>query len=170
MAAAGAAQRVETRVPETMDALALALAAGAAGLGAVCRLLLDGLVTSRLARSGRSRALPWGTIAVNVSGSFAIGIIAGIITLSGAATGTLTHAALAGTTWPMVAVLGFLSGYTTFSTVSYQTVRLAWSGRWGAAFSNGIGQLVVASAAVALGWASAWAGAQVIAGVVTGAP
>ena len=64
------------------------------GLGAIARLLLDGLVSARA-----GRLLPWGTLAVNVSGALALGA------LDGAAVGG-DALRLAGT--------GFLGAYTTF--------------------------------------------------------
>lgn len=163
--------------------LTVVIASVAAGLGAVCRLLLDGFVTASLARSAASdsqspptgswrmpghpglwarfgssvRALPWGTLAVNLSGSLIIGVVAGVLTLDSAhGSSALAHDALVAGIWRSIAMLGFLSGYTTFSTASYQTVRLAQSGRWAAAAVNGIAQLVVATVAVGLGWAAVW--------------
>ena len=121
-----------------------ALVAVAGGLGAAARLLLDGWVSSRVsARQGLWGGLPWGIIAVNLSGSLLIGIAAGALVL-----------VPAGETqpWQIALAIGALGGYTTFSTASYQTVQLARHGRWGAAALNGVAQLVVACLAVAAGW------------------
>lgn len=74
------------------------------GAASVARFLLDGTIGSRL-----GGAFPWGTFAVNVSGSFALGLLAGA-TVSG------TALTLAGT-----AALG---SYTTFSTWMFETHRL----------------------------------------------
>ena len=137
------------------EALALhAVAALAAGLGAVCRLLLDGAVNERIARREAPSTLPWGVIAVNLSGSLLIGVAAGLLALLSIDGGTGSLSPAAGS-WPFVASFGFLGGYTTFSTASYQTVRLAQAGRWGAALLNGLGQLVVAAAGVGVGWGAA---------------
>ncbi len=144
--------------------LTIAVASVAAGLGAVCRLLLDGLVTTLVARRSTprltakpDRGLPWGTLAVNLSGSLIIGIVAGILSVDlVGGPNAPTYLSLIATSWSFVAILGFVSGYTTFSTASYQTVRLAQSGRWGSAAAVGLGQLLAAAALVALGWAAVW--------------
>ena len=46
---------------------------------------------------------------------------------------------------------GFLGGYTTFSTASFETVRLLQERRWAAGLVNGIGTLVVSTATAAFG-------------------
>jgi len=137
-------------------AFSIAVLAGAGGIGAVCRLLLDGWVTSLTQRRQRSATskhrLPWGTLVVNTTGALAIGVVAGIIVSGASSGGSLSGAALHAESWQVALALGFLSGYTTFSTASHQTVSLARSGRWGAALLNGIGQLIVTVLFVALGW------------------
>lgn len=124
------------------------IAALAAGLGAVCRFLLDGAVSSAIARrAGSGGNLPWGTIAVNLSGSLVIGFVAGSLVelpIAGGSPGI--HS------WELATALGFLGGYTTFSTASTQTVRLARERRWGAAVANGLGQFGLAVVLVAFGW------------------
>jgi CrcB protein len=113
--------------------LALGVAV-AGGVGAACRMVLDGAV------KGRVRVpYPLGTTLINVSGSFLLGVV------TGAAAGLGPWAVVLGT--------GLLGGYTTFSTASYETVRLAQAGRWRAAFMNGIGMLVLALLAAWLGLA-----------------
>ncbi|WP_422936546.1 fluoride efflux transporter CrcB [Sinomonas sp. P47F7] len=106
----------------------------AGGVGAAARFVVDGLVRAR-ART----ALPVGTILINVSGSFLLGLLAGA-TLRGAPSGLL---AIAGT--------GFLGGYTTFSTASVETIRLVQAKRPGTAALNALGTLGTALLA-------AWAG------------
>ena len=83
-----------------MMPLVLVLLALAGGVGAACRLVLDGVIRSRT-----SGALPWGTILINVTGSFLLGVL----------TGLAGHHLLPS---DLQAVLGtgFLGGYTTFST------------------------------------------------------
>lgn len=129
-------------------ALLHVIAAFAAGLGAVCRYLLDGLISAAVARrAGADGALPWGTIAVNLSGSLLIGVVAGALVSA-----PITAGSPAVDSWQLAASLGLLGGYTTFSTASHQTVRLLRERRWGAALSNGVAQLVLATVLVALGW------------------
>ncbi|MBT1001134.1 fluoride efflux transporter CrcB [Paenarthrobacter sp. DKR-5] len=109
----------------------------AGGFGAGTRFIVDGLVRGRL----RS-ALPAGTILINLTGSFLLGLVAGAV---------IVHAAPA--ELQAVAGTGFLGGYTTFSTASFETVRLVQSGRTGLALLNGVGSLVGAVAAAAAGLA-----------------
>jgi CrcB protein len=118
--------------------IALALAGG---LGASARMLLDGLIKSRL-----SAALPWGTIIINVSGSLVLGLLTG-----------LAGVHILPEPWLLVLGTGFLGGYTTFSTASFETIRLIQERRWVAGLVNGLGTLVVSTAAAALGL---WLGAM----------
>ncbi len=111
------------------------LVACAGGLGAALRLLLDGVVRART----RVR-FPLGTIAINLSGSLVLGVLAGLA-LS-AVVPESVHA-IAGT--------GFLGGYTTFSTASFETVRLLQERRPGPAALAGAGTLVAASLLAGLG-------------------
>ena len=111
------------------------LVALAGGLGAVARLVLDAVVTSRT--GGR---YPAGTLAINVSGSSLLGLVVG-----------LGSAALLPPTWALVAGTGFLGGYTTFSTAAVETVRLTAERRWAAAVAHGLGMLGASVLAAALG-------------------
>ncbi|MFW0775712.1 fluoride efflux transporter CrcB [Paenarthrobacter nitroguajacolicus] len=105
-----------------MTAILLALAGG---LGAAARFIVDGLIRQRLRTS-----LPWGTILINVSGSLALGFLAGLL-MRGQAPESLF----------VIAGTGFLGGYTTFSTASLETIRLIQSGRTGMAVINGLGSM-----------------------------
>jgi CrcB protein len=107
--------------------------AAAGGAGAMARFLLDGAVSERA-----GRALPFGTLAVNLTGAFLLGLLAG----AGVGGDALR---LAGT--------GFVGAYTTFSTWMLETHRLAEEGEHGAAAVNVIGSLVLGFGAVALGHA-----------------
>ena len=118
-----------------MSLVTAALLGLAGGLGAASRFLLDGLIRSRV-----RAALPVATIVVNVTGSFLLGLIAGAV---GA------HAAPA--ELQLIAGTGFLGGYTTFSTASFETVRLVQSGRSGLALVNGLGTALAAVGAAAAG-------------------
>ena len=108
------------------DLLTALLVALGGGMGAMMRYALDTLVTRSLARrsSGAKWGLyPWGITIVNLSGSFALGVLLG-----------------AGVAWPALAA-GLLGGYTTFSTTSLDTIRLARERRDGAAALNAFGML-----------------------------
>ncbi|MBY6538905.1 CrcB family protein [Rhodococcus sp. BP-349] len=119
--------------------LAAVLLAGA--LGAVVRSVVDGEVTARLGRPS-----PLGTLFVNVSGSFLLGVLAGLVLFAGRPA-----------EWQAVAGTGFCGGYTTFSTASVQSVRLVQEGRHRAAAAN-VGITVIASVvACAGGLALVWA-------------
>jgi CrcB protein len=106
----------------------LAAVAVAGGLGAATRFALDGLLRSRL-----RGALPVGTILINLSGSFVLGLLTG-----------LTAAAVLPEALRAVAGTGFLGGYTTFSAASLETVRLAGARRPALAATNGIAVPLVA--------------------------
>jgi CrcB protein len=100
----------------------------AGGLGAALRLVADGMVRARLRTT-----LPVGTLLVNVLGSLLLGLGTGL-----ALTAWLPEA------WHLVLGGGLLGGFTTFSTASYETVRLALDRRSPAAAVTGLGMLVLA--------------------------
>ena len=122
-----------------MTVLAVLLLGFAGGLGAGTRFVVDGLVRSRL-----RTALPVGTMAINITGSFLLGFVAGAVIVQAA---PAELQAVAGT--------GFLGGYTTFSTASFETVRLVQSRRTGLALLNAFGTAGAAIGAVAAGLALA---------------
>ncbi|MFS0717304.1 CrcB family protein [Arthrobacter sp. 1P04PC] len=111
----------------------------AGGIGAGSRFVVDGLVRSKL-----RTALPVGTITINVTGSFLLGLVAGAVVVHAA---PVEVQSIAGT--------GFLGGYTTFSTASFETVRLIQSRRPGLALANSVGTAVAAVGAAAAGLALA---------------
>jgi len=112
--------------------VAVALAGGA---GAALRLFLDGAVRTRV-----RTALPVGTLLINVVGSLLLGLITG-----------LTLAAWLPEAWHLVLGGGLMGGFTTFSTASVETVRLAQDRRSLAALVNGLGMLVLAVSCAFLG-------------------
>ena len=119
--------------------LGLVIGVGAlGGLGAVARFLLDGRV-ERL----YSGEFPLGTLAVNLTGAFALGLLVGL-SLSSA------PLKLLGT--------GLLGAYTTFSTWMLEAQRLAEDGEYGLAALN-----VVVS--LGLGIGLAWLGRKIGAGL-----
>jgi fluoride exporter len=105
-------------------------------IGAPARYLTDLLVQSR-----HDSKVPWGTFTVNVAGSFVLGLVARLATDGGLPSWVLT---LVGT--------GFCGALTTFSTFSYETVRLIDGGAWRTAALNVAASLAVGLGAVALGW------------------
>ena len=107
----------------------------AGGVGAVARFVLDGLVRSRVASW-----FPVGTVVVNVTGSFVLGLVTGL---------ALAH--VVPDELRLVVGTGFCGGYTTFSTASFETVRLVEQRRVGAALLSGVGTLVVTVGVAGLG-------------------
>ncbi|MBA8792877.1 CrcB protein [Friedmanniella endophytica] len=116
-----------------MSVLAFLAVAVAGGVGAATRFFVDGAINR-----GREFRLPVGTLAINITGSFLLGVVTGVASHLGA-----TPVAVLGT--------GLMGGYTTFSTASLETVRLARTGRTTAAAMNGLGMLVLSVAAAAGG-------------------
>jgi CrcB protein len=111
----------------------------AGGLGAPARYLLDGWVQERT-----GGAFPWGTFAVNISGCLSLGLLTGLGLYHGLSPVTRT-----------VIGTGGLGAYTTFSTVTFETVRLAEEGAANKAVRNAGANLVVGFAAAAVGLAIA---------------
>ncbi len=115
--------------------------AAAGGFGAVARFVIDSLVRTHL----RSRH-PWGTTMINISGSLLLGLVF-----------ALTARQVLPEPWHQVIGVGFLGGYTTFSTASFETIRLLQEHRIGLALRHGFGMLAISVAAAALGW---WLGSR----------
>jgi CrcB protein len=114
------------------------------GIGAAARFMLDGEIRSR-----HSSGFPWGTFVVNVVGSFLIGVFSTLFVAlvdSGMPSSTALVLQLALTT-------GLCGGFTTFSTATVESVRLAQSGRMRLALANSLGTLMVTVAAAGLGMA-----------------
>ena len=111
--------------------------AGAAGSSV--RYLVDIAITERT----RS-ALPWGTMAINVTGSFVLGVVTGLALYHG---------------FPkevrVVLGVGFCGAYTTFSTFTFETVRLLEEGEPAEALVNVAGTFLAAALAAAAGLALA---------------
>jgi CrcB protein len=118
-----------------MSVLSWLAMAGAGGLGAASRLMVDGLIRNRV-----RIAYPLGTTVINASGSLLLGFITG-----------LTLSLVLSADWKTVLGTGLMGGYTTFSTASFETVRLLQERRWVAALTNGIGMLALSIALACLG-------------------
>jgi len=86
---------------------------------------------------------PWGTLIINVTGSFVIGFF-------GTLTGPDGRVMVSGTIRQLVMV-GICGGYTTFSSFSLQTLNLVEDGEWLYASGNVIGSVVLCLAFVWLG-------------------
>jgi CrcB protein len=117
-----------------VTALWLSLAGGG---GAIARYVIDSRVRARWPVE-----FPVGTLLINITGSFLLGILTGLVIAHGASTDLRT---IAGT--------GFCGGYTTFSAASTETVRLAEERRWVACLSYAAGSLMLALLAAGAGLA-----------------
>ncbi|WP_263167816.1 fluoride efflux transporter FluC [Streptomyces sp. SCSIO ZS0520] len=97
-------------------------------------------LTDRAVQTRHDSVFPWGTLTVNVAGSLALGLLTGAVS-AGAASSRL--ALLLGT--------GLCGALTTYSTFSYETLRLAGPGTRLLALANVGGTLVAGLAAVFAG-------------------
>lgn len=104
-------------------------------LGAPARYLLDRFISSR-----HERVLPWGTWVINITGCFALGVFTGVSQQYG------VDARLVA-----AADTGFLGSYTTFSTFTWETMRLVEDGAFLAAVINVVVSTGVGVAAAAVG-------------------
>ena len=118
-------------------AITLWVALGSA-IGGVARYWCSGIVASLVGET-----FPWGTLIVNVVGSFLIGLIA---TVSGTDGRFIIPAEAR-----QFMMVGILGGFTTFSSFSLQTLTLARDGQWLLAGANIVGSVVLCLAMV-------WAG------------
>ncbi len=88
---------------------------------------------------GTSGGFPWATVFVNITGSFVLGLLAGL------------YAGRVGPTMRLALFFGLLGGYTTFSTFTSETVVLARTGSAAMAFGNVAVSVLVGVAAAFLG-------------------
>jgi CrcB protein len=117
----------------------LTFLAGASG--ALTRFVLDAWTKQRWRSS-----FPLATVVINVTGSLLLGVLAGVVLFHGQSS-----------TWQTVIGTGFCGGYTTFSTASFESVRLVERGERKLALLNAIGSLVLSVAGCAAGLALVWA-------------
>ncbi|HEY8817534.1 MAG TPA: fluoride efflux transporter CrcB [Candidatus Limnocylindrales bacterium] len=104
--------------------------------GAISRYLVDGFVSDRT-----GGAFPWGTLAVNATGSFVLGALFAMTTER-----AILPAELRG---PLM--IGFIGAYTTFSTYMLESWGLVESGSYGPAIANLGGSMLMGLVAVAAG-------------------
>jgi len=109
--------------------------------GSLARYVIGTAIMTRL-----GVRFPVGTMFINVSGSFLIGVLMSL----------LTERLAPHPNWRLLLVVGFLGGYTTFSTFAWETLALVKEGgRW-------LGLLNVAGSVV-LGYVAVWLGDAVVA-------
>lgn len=107
-------------------------------LGSMARFWASGLVAHY-----RGETFPWGTLFVNVSGSFLIGVIDALTGPDGIW--------LAPPSFRQFLMIGILGGYTTFSSFSLQTLALGRDGEWLHAAANILFSVVLCLLGVWLG-------------------
>jgi CrcB protein len=100
------------------------------GLGSLARWGVSGCIAT-----AAGETFPWGTIIVNITGCFVIGIFATVTGPEGRW--------LASPTFRQFFMLGICGGYTTFSSFSLQTLTLAEDGQWFKAGANCVLSLVL---------------------------
>lgn len=110
----------------------IALTLIGAGFGAVFRFLIGGWVSHRM-----GPVFPWGTLAVNVLGCFALGLLEGAAPQNGVLLFVLGK--------------GVLAGFTTFSTLMLETLNLALARENDRAFFNVVGSLALGIFALVVG-------------------
>lgn len=97
------------------------------GIGAICRYLVGHALTERIGGQ-----FPWGTFAVNITGALVIGILFALLTEKGIGPDHLR----------LLLVVGFLGGYTTFSSYTLEAITLIERGDWGMALLYLVGSNV----------------------------
>jgi CrcB protein len=106
------------------------------GIGAGGRYLLGGWLHSLV-----GYGFPWGTFTVNVLGSLVLGMVFGLAQQGLLSSGTIVFL-----------TVGVLGGFTTFSSFSFETMRLLALGNVGASLLNVAGQFATSLLAVYLGF------------------
>jgi CrcB protein len=109
-------------------------------LGTNARYLVANCIGGRFGTS-----FPYGTLVINVSGSFIIGLFLILI----------TERFLVHPHWRLFFAVGFLGGYTTFSTFSFESLALIQNGYWRLALINVIGSVMLGLGATLCGVALA---------------
>jgi fluoride exporter len=106
------------------------------GLGSVLRFWLGSYIGSKM-----GTRFPYGTLVINITGSFLIGLTLAL----------LTAKTRWSPNWRYLIPIGFIGGYTTFSSFEYETLRTIQDGQ------IGMGLLYIA-ASVIFGFAAVWGG------------
>lgn len=117
----------------------LALVALGGAVGAMLRYAVALVLGARL-----EGPFPWHTFAVNIIGAFLLGLLMG---------GALDHGGV-GTTGRLLLGTGVLGGFTTFSTLSFESIALFEQGLWVLGAANMFGSAVTGLAAAAAGLAA----------------
>lgn len=107
-------------------------------LGGMARYWASGWIARRFGET-----FPWGTLIVNATGSFLIGLVANLSSADAVNFG--------GASMRLFLMTGFCGGYTTFSSFSLQTLNLVRDAEWWAAAGNVLSSVALCLAAAYLG-------------------
>jgi fluoride exporter len=110
-------------------------------LGSVGRFWLNGVISNRLGET-----FPWGTLSINIVGSFVIGLVAAIASSEGRMDPQSRNFVI------QFVMIGICGGFTTFSSFSYQTLNLIQDREWLYAAGNVILSVVLCMIGVSLGY------------------
>jgi fluoride exporter len=121
---------------EKIDLLKYVMVGAGGCLGSILRFWLGTYVGGRM-----GTRFPYGTLVINVTGSFLIGLIFAVLT---AKTSWSPN-------WSYLILIGFIGGYTTFSSFEFETLRTIQGGQ------IGLGLLYVA-VSVIIGFIAVWGG------------
>jgi CrcB protein len=105
-------------------------------LGSILRYWLGNYIGSKM-----GTRFPYGTFVINITGSFLIGLVLALLTVR----------TQLGATWRYLIPIGFIGGYTTFSSFEYETLRTIQDGQVGVAF-------LYVALSVVVGFVAVWAG------------
>lgn len=105
-------------------------------LGANARYWLGGWAAEKF-----GAAFPYGTLIINLTGSFVLGLFVTLI----------TDRFLVDPNWRLLIAIGFLGSYTTFSTYTYESVNLMLSGQPGLGLLNLFGSSILGALAAIAG-------------------
>jgi fluoride exporter len=136
MGLARAAGRLMAPVSEGSVMRTLAGIMLASAVGGAARYSLDGFVSDRV-----GGMLPWGTFVINVSGSLLLGFLFTV----------LTERVTVDPTVRFSITTGLIGSYTTFSTLSLETVQLVQDRSYLLAVANSVGSMVCGLVATGLG-------------------
>jgi fluoride exporter len=106
------------------------------GLGSILRFWLGSYIGNKM-----GTRFPYGTFVINITGSFLIGLVLALLTVK----------TQWSPNWRYLIPIGFIGGYTTFSSFEYETLRTIQDGQ------IGLGLLYVA-ASVVVGFVAVWGG------------
>lgn len=120
----------------TEGALVALLVFVGAGVGGLARYFIGDWV-----QNAGGASFPWGTLVINVTGALLLGLLYRF--LEGTA---------ARPEWRLFVGVGICGGYTTFSTFSYETLRLLQDGQWQRAGAYAFGSVILSIAAVFAGF------------------